>query len=109
MKRTTRWLASLVAACISFAGFMQGAQATLVTVPFKGQRQIQDLEAHGVRIIAVTREGVDVEAEGAALDYLRSRPYPVKTVTGPQGAPPPGAAVIDSRFTATSTARRYVR
>ncbi|HJV96542.1 MAG TPA: PA2779 family protein [Albitalea sp.] len=31
MKRTTRWTASLVAACLSFAGFMQTAQATLVT------------------------------------------------------------------------------
>lgn len=31
MKLTTRWMTSLVAACISFAGFMQTAQATLVT------------------------------------------------------------------------------
>ncbi|WP_372525108.1 PA2779 family protein [Piscinibacter sp.] len=31
MKRTTRWTTSLVAACLSFAGFMQTAQATLVT------------------------------------------------------------------------------
>ncbi len=31
MKRTTRWTTSLVAACLSFAGFMQAAQATLVT------------------------------------------------------------------------------
>ena len=31
MKRSTRWMTSLVAACLSFAGFMQTAQATLVT------------------------------------------------------------------------------
>jgi len=31
MNRTTRWIASLAAACLSFAGFMQSAQATLVT------------------------------------------------------------------------------
>ena len=31
MKRTTRWTTSLVGACLSFAGFMQAAQATLVT------------------------------------------------------------------------------
>jgi hypothetical protein len=31
MKRTTRWITSLAAACISFAGFMHSAQATLVT------------------------------------------------------------------------------
>jgi hypothetical protein len=31
MKRTTRWITSLAAACLSFAGFMQSAQATLVT------------------------------------------------------------------------------
>ena len=30
MKRTTRWTASLLAACLSFAGLMQTAQATLV-------------------------------------------------------------------------------
>lgn len=31
MKQTTRWITSLVAACLSFAGFMQSAQATLIT------------------------------------------------------------------------------
>ena len=31
MKRTTRWITSLAAACLSFAGFMHSAQATLVT------------------------------------------------------------------------------
>jgi hypothetical protein len=31
MKRTTRWITCIAAACLSFAGFMQSAQATLVT------------------------------------------------------------------------------
>src|SRR5512145_2307832 len=31
MKRTTRWITSLAAACLSFAGFVHSAQATLVT------------------------------------------------------------------------------
>ena len=30
MKNTTRWAARLIAACLSFAGFVQSAQATLV-------------------------------------------------------------------------------
>jgi hypothetical protein len=52
MKRTTRWLASLVAACISFAGFMQSAQATLVTTE-------QVAASEGVRSAAAAREFVD--------------------------------------------------
>ena len=31
MTRTTRWITTLAAFCLSFAGFMQSAQATLVT------------------------------------------------------------------------------
>lgn len=76
---------------------LTAARAAVVTVPYKGPRQIQDLEAHGARVIAATKYGIDMEAEGKALDYLRSRPYPVGPVVD-QLAPPPGAAVIDANL-----------
>jgi hypothetical protein len=68
--------------------------AAVVTVPYKGPRQIQDLEARGVEIIAFTKYGVDVEAEGAALSYLMSRPYAVAIVE-PQ-APQLGITALDA-------------
>ncbi len=49
----------------------------VVTVPFKGSAQIAEFEARGIEILAYTKYGVDVLAEGAALDFLRSRPYPI--------------------------------
>ena len=76
---------------------LAAAHAAVVTVPYKGPRQIQDLEAHGVKILAGTKEGVDVEAEGSALDYLLSRPYGFKRVL-PALAPPPGGEIIDANL-----------
>ena len=73
------------------------ARAAVVTVPYKGPRQIQDLEAHGVRVIAFTKYGVDMEADGPALDYLRSRPYPTGPVVDTL-APMPGAQVLDANL-----------
>jgi hypothetical protein len=52
MKLTTRWMTSLVAACISFAGFMQTAQATLVTTE-------QVAATEGVRSATAQRALVD--------------------------------------------------
>ena len=52
MKLTTRWMTSLVAACISFAGFMQSAQATLVTTE-------QVAATEGVRSATAQRELVN--------------------------------------------------
>jgi hypothetical protein len=77
MKRTTRWLASLVAACISFAGFMQSAQATLVTTE-------QVAASEGVRSATAARDFVnttlaraDVAAglaeRGVTVDQVRAR------------------------------------
>jgi len=72
-------------------------RAAVVTVPYKGPRQLQELKAHGVRVIAMTRSGLDVEADGKALDYLLSRPYPVGPVITDL-APPPGARTIDANL-----------
>ncbi len=52
-------------------------RSEVVTVPLKGPAQIADFEARGIEILAYTKYGVDVLAEGPALDYLRSRPYPI--------------------------------
>ena len=77
MKRTTRWFTSLAAACLSFAGFMQSAQATLVTTE-------QVAAAEGVRSATAQRDFVnatlaraDVAAglaeRGVGVDQARAR------------------------------------
>jgi len=52
MKRTTRWITTLAAVCLSFAGFMQSAQATLVTTE-------QVAAAEGVRSATAQRDFVN--------------------------------------------------
>ncbi len=52
-------------------------RAEVVTLPYKGKRQIEELQARNIEILAATQFGLDVLAEGEALDYLRSRPYPI--------------------------------
>lgn len=73
------------------------AKAAVVTIPYKGPVQIQDLEAHGVKVIAFTRLGVDVEADDKAMSYLMSKPWAAGNVV-PQLAPPPGGEVIDANL-----------
>jgi len=52
MKRTTRWITTLAAVCLSFAGFMNSAQATLVTTE-------QVAAAEGVRSATAQRDFVN--------------------------------------------------
>jgi len=77
MKRTTRWTASLAAACISFAGFVQTAQATLITTE-------QVAATEGVRSASAQRDYVNatlaradvaagLQARGVDLDQARAR------------------------------------
>ena len=77
MKRTTRWITTLAAACLSFAGFMQSAQATLVTTE-------QVAASVGVRSATAERELVnatlaraDVAAglaeRGVSVEQARAR------------------------------------
>jgi hypothetical protein len=77
MKRTTRWITPLVAACLSFAGFVQTAGATLVTTE-------QVAESVGVRSATAEREHLnatlaraDVAAglaeRGVSVDQARAR------------------------------------
>jgi hypothetical protein len=53
------------------------AGAAIVTVPYKGPRQIEEFERRGIEVLAFTKHGVDVLADGAALDFLMTRHYPV--------------------------------
>jgi hypothetical protein len=77
MKRTTRWIASLAAACISFAGFMQTAQATLVTTEqvaaSEGMRTATAERAH----VNATLDRADVAAglaeRGVSVEQARAR------------------------------------
>ena len=77
MKRTTRWITLCAAACMSFAGFMQTAQATLVTTE-------QVAASVGVRSATAERDLVnatlaraDVAAglaeRGVSVDEARAR------------------------------------
>jgi hypothetical protein len=77
MKRTTRWITPWAAACLSFAGFMHSAHATLVTTE-------QVAASVGVRSASSERERVnatlaraDVAAglaeRGVSVDAARAR------------------------------------
>jgi hypothetical protein len=77
MKRTTRWIASLAAACISFAGFVQTAQATLITTE-------QVAATEGVRSASAQRDYVNatlaradvaagLQERGVDLEQARAR------------------------------------
>src|SRR5512139_1035124 len=69
----------------------------LVTVPFKGPRQVEEMKARGIEIIAYTKDGVDVLADDAGLSWLSTQPYPVDVRTA-QAAPGPGAQIIDANL-----------
>lgn len=77
MKRTTRWIAPLVAAAVSFAGLMQSAHAGLVSTE-------QVAAAEGVRTATAQRAAVnaalaraDVQAglaeRGVSVEQARAR------------------------------------
>lgn len=57
MKNTTRWTARLVAVCLSFAGFVHGAQAGLV----------------GTEQVAAAEGVLGAEAQRAQVDQLLTR------------------------------------
>ena len=77
MKRSTRWMTSLVAACMSFAGFMQTAQATLVTTEQVAASQgLHSATAQRDQVIT-TLERADVAAglqeRGISVEQARAR------------------------------------
>ncbi|HEX6703646.1 MAG TPA: PA2779 family protein [Albitalea sp.] len=77
MTRTNRWITSLVAACLSFAGFMHSAQATLVSTE-------QVAATEGVRSATAEREHVNatlaradvaagLQERGVSVEQVRAR------------------------------------
>ncbi len=95
--RPQRLLPRQTVCCCALLLLSATAHAALVTVPYKGPSQIQDLEAHGVEIVAFTKDGVDIEAEGEALAYVLSRPYGVARVVETL-SPPPGGEALDANL-----------
>jgi hypothetical protein len=77
MKRTTRWITRLVAACLSFAGFMQCAQATLISTEQVAQSVgLQSATAQRAHVNA-TLARADVAAglaeRGVSVEQARAR------------------------------------
>lgn len=77
MTSTTRWMARLLAVCLSFAGFMHSAQATLVSTEQVAATQgITDASQQRAHVLA-TLERADVAAalkeRGVDMDQARAR------------------------------------
>mgnify|MGYP001484244814 CR=1 FL=1 len=77
MRTTTRWTARLIAACLSFAGFVQGAQATLIgTEQVAATQGVESAASMRARIDA-TLARADVAAglaeRGVSVEQARER------------------------------------
>lgn len=77
MTSTTRWMARLLAVCLSFAGFMHSAQATLVSTEQVAATQgITDASQQRAHVLG-TLERADVAAalkeRGVDMDQARAR------------------------------------
>ncbi|HEU4363988.1 MAG TPA: M14 family zinc carboxypeptidase, partial [Candidatus Krumholzibacteria bacterium] len=89
--------------CVPVAFFAAFSAATaraesVVTVPFKGPVQIEQIRARGIEILAFTKHGVDVLADDTQLEWLMSRRYPVSVIQEDASLAPPGAAVLDGNL-----------
>jgi hypothetical protein len=67
---------------------------TVVTVPFKGPRQVEEIQARGIEIVAATKHGLDVLADDAGLAWLLTRPYPVSVLRPDDGLAPAGVLAL---------------
>jgi hypothetical protein len=77
MKRTTRWITRLVAACLSFAGFMQCAQATLISTEQVAQsvgvRSATAQRAHVNATLARADVAAGLAERGVSVEQARAR------------------------------------
>ena len=90
-----RRIAAVLLLCALIAGSgPAAADQTLVTVPFKGPAQLEELKARGIEVLAFTKYGMDVLADERQLDYLSSRNYPVTIAPQPQRT----AAALDENL-----------
>ncbi len=74
------------------------ARAAVVTVPFKGPRQVEDIRAQGIEILAFTKFGMDLEVDDAQLAWIRSRPYPSTVIVADETLAPAGIAALDANL-----------
>lgn len=72
--------------------------ASVVTVPYKGPVQIEQIRAQGIEILAFTKHGVDVLANDRQLSWLLSRPYPVSVIEEDVSLAPQGSMVLDENL-----------
>jgi hypothetical protein len=85
-------------AVVCLAGDAAAATRTVVHVPFKGPRQIEDFQRRGIEIVAFTRLGVDVLADEGQLDYLLSLSYPVSAEPPRDPSMVTGSAALDANL-----------
>lgn len=69
---------------------------TVVSVPYKGPVQMEQIVAQGIEILAFTKVGVDLKADDGQLRWLRTRPYPVTEM--PQAMAPGEIAALDANL-----------
>lgn len=77
MNRSTRWIASLAAACISFAGFMHTAQATLVSTEqvaqSEGHRSATAQRDYVNAVLARADVAAGLAERGVSVEQARAR------------------------------------
>ncbi len=75
------------------------AGSSVVTIPLKGPRQIEEIRAQDIEILAFTKVGADLLVDDAQLAWLRSRPYPSTVIQSDTGALAPHAvAALDANL-----------
>ena len=60
-----------------------GKDPSLVRLPYKGTTMMKALEARGIEIIALTKDGMDVVVDDKELDYLYSLGFPIAVIGTP--------------------------
>jgi len=77
MKRTTRWMTSLVASCMSLVGFAQSAQATLVTTEqvaaTQGVISATAQRDHVNSVLARADVAAGLQERGISVEQARAR------------------------------------
>ena len=77
MKRTTRWITTLVAACLAYGGAIQGAQATLVTTEqvaaTEGVRSATEQRNHVNDVLSRADVAAGLAERGVSVDQARAR------------------------------------
>jgi hypothetical protein len=71
---------------------------SVVTIPYKGPAQIEQVRARGIEILAFTKHGVDLLADDGQLQWLRSRPYPVSVIESDAAQAPSGIQALDANL-----------